>query len=246
MKKKKNNSRFLYYLGKSLLFLIKITYYLVKGITILSRKAKENIEKNKIKKKRESVRAKYVRFKIVEKIEGDYKKWLDKTYKSDSQIGIILGARGSGKTAFGIKFLENFYVKYKKKCFAIGFNANEFPSWIKVISDISKLENNCKEIYIPTVIVYFYMSSNSGSMKSCKNILFAIVLIAITLPVTAQTESSQKSSPLSIAPPESVGISPERLNRIDAMCKESVKDGDLPGIVALVARNGKIVLHSPG
>jgi len=80
-------------------------------------------------------------------------------------------------------------------------------------------------------------------MKPCKNILIAIFLVLFTLSVNAQTRSSQKSAPLSMATPASVGISPERLNRIDAMCKESVKDGDLPGIVALVARNGKIVLH---
>ncbi|MEN8230791.1 MAG: serine hydrolase domain-containing protein [Bacteroidota bacterium] len=73
--------------------------------------------------------------------------------------------------------------------------------------------------------------------------LITISLVIITISVNAQTKSNQRSAPLSAAAPESVGISPERLNRIDAMCQESVKDGDLPGIVALVARNGKIVLH---
>ncbi|MCK4880334.1 MAG: beta-lactamase family protein, partial [Bacteroidales bacterium] len=38
-------------------------------------------------------------------------------------------------------------------------------------------------------------------------------------------------------------MSVERLERIDAMCKESIEDGDVPGIVALVVRNGKIVFH---
>jgi CubicO group peptidase (beta-lactamase class C family) len=41
---------------------------------------------------------------------------------------------------------------------------------------------------------------------------------------------------------ESVGISPLRLARIDKMCEEEVANGNLPGMVALVARNGKIVL----
>ena len=72
-----------------------------------------------------------------------------------------------------------------------------------------------------------------------------ITLIFITLAVSAiaQTSSIQKSAPLSDATPESAGMSTERLNRIDAMCKTSVEDGDLPGIVALVARKGKIVFH---
>jgi CubicO group peptidase (beta-lactamase class C family) len=70
-----------------------------------------------------------------------------------------------------------------------------------------------------------------------------IILLASVVTANAQTRSIQESALLSSATPESVGISAERLNRIDAMCKESVKDGDLPGIVALVARNGKIVFH---
>lgn len=39
------------------------------------------------------------------------------------------------------------------------------------------------------------------------------------------------------------GLSEERLQRIDNMCTKAVKEGDLPGIVALIQRNGKIVYH---
>ena len=60
---------------------------------------------------------------------------------------------------------------------------------------------------------------------------------------SAQTQSIKNSPPLSPSDPEPVGISAERLNRIDAMCQEALKNGNLPGIVALVARKGKIVFH---
>jgi len=73
--------------------------------------------------------------------------------------------------------------------------------------------------------------------------LFIPLFIAFSLFVNAQTKSNQKSAALSAASPESVGMSAERLDRIDAMCNASIKDGDVPGIVALVARNGKIVFH---
>ena len=73
--------------------------------------------------------------------------------------------------------------------------------------------------------------------------LITLIFIALAVSANAQTRSIQKSAPLSSATPESAGMSTERLNRIDAMCKASVKDGDVPGIVALVARNGKIVFH---
>ena len=73
--------------------------------------------------------------------------------------------------------------------------------------------------------------------------LIAIIFIAFAISANAQTKSIQKSEPLSAATPESVGMSTERLNRIDAMCREAVDNGEVPGIVALVARNGKIVFH---
>ncbi len=70
-----------------------------------------------------------------------------------------------------------------------------------------------------------------------------LFFVALAISANAQTNSIQKSAPLSSASPESVGMSTERLNRIDAMCSASVNDGEVPGIVALVARNGKIVFH---
>ncbi|MEJ2702564.1 MAG: serine hydrolase [Sedimentisphaerales bacterium] len=68
-----------------------------------------------------------------------------------------------------------------------------------------------------------------------------IIFFALALPSNAQTKSIKKSPPLSEGSPESVGMSTERLARIDAMCEKAVLNGDVPGIVALVARRGKIV-----
>ena len=72
--------------------------------------------------------------------------------------------------------------------------------------------------------------------------IFLLLLLSfLTLPSIGQTASTQHSPPLQEASPESVGMSMERLTRIDAMLKKSVDHGDIPGAVALVARNGKIV-----
>jgi CubicO group peptidase (beta-lactamase class C family) len=72
---------------------------------------------------------------------------------------------------------------------------------------------------------------------------FALIFIFIGLFAAAQTKSIKKSPLLSEAKPETVGLSKERLDRIDSMCIEAVSKNDVPGIVALVARNGKIVYH---
>jgi CubicO group peptidase (beta-lactamase class C family) len=73
--------------------------------------------------------------------------------------------------------------------------------------------------------------------------LITLIFISFAVLVNAQTRSLQNSAQLSVAPPESAGMSAERLDRIDAMCREAVKNGEVPGIVALVARHGKIVFH---
>jgi CubicO group peptidase (beta-lactamase class C family) len=59
----------------------------------------------------------------------------------------------------------------------------------------------------------------------------------------AQTRSGQHSPALAEARPARAGMSAERLARIDAMCEEAVAEGKIPGVVALVARRGKIVYH---
>jgi len=76
-------------------------------------------------------------------------------------------------------------------------------------------------------------------MKS--TLFIAILLIITTSGISAQTKSIKKSPVLTEVSPESVGISAERLARMDKMCTDAVQMGDLPGIVSMVVRNGKIV-----
>ena len=75
-----------------------------------------------------------------------------------------------------------------------------------------------------------------------KKLTFIFLALFIYSGLTAQTKSFHKSPVLTEANPESVGVSAERLNRIDKMCEQEVASGNVPGIVSLVARNGKIVL----
>ena len=73
-------------------------------------------------------------------------------------------------------------------------------------------------------------------------LLFVTVLFHFA--TVAQTASVKFSPPLAEATPESVTMSSERLARIDDMLEQAVSNEDLPGIVALIARNGKIVFHN--
>ena len=58
-----------------------------------------------------------------------------------------------------------------------------------------------------------------------------------------QTKSGKRSAPVSEVKPQRVGMSAERLARIDTVCGQAVANGDVPGVVALVARRGRIVYY---
>jgi CubicO group peptidase (beta-lactamase class C family) len=70
-----------------------------------------------------------------------------------------------------------------------------------------------------------------------------ILLTLLALASCNQTNLKQKSKPLSEGTPESVGMSTERLARIDSMCNAAVSESKIPGAVALVVRDGKIVYY---
>lgn len=69
-----------------------------------------------------------------------------------------------------------------------------------------------------------------------------ILLILLALPLHAQ-QAYEIHSQLEMANPGTVGMSVERLGRLDQKLQAMVAAEQVPGAVALVARNGKIVLY---
>jgi len=77
---------------------------------------------------------------------------------------------------------------------------------------------------------------------------FASVILSLMLALVVsegfpQTTAVRRSSPLIEASPASQGMSAARITRIDDMLRDAVTQNKLPGIVALIARNGKIVFY---
>lgn len=174
MVKKKSKTSAWKILGRILLEIIKIPYYLVKGIIYLTTKTSQAVEKKKIQHKREAMKAKVQEILLLKTLEGSFNDWQKKFYTSDSQIGIILGARGTGKTALGIKLLENFYAKKEKTCFAMGFNADELPSWVTVVDDIAKIKNDSFVLVDEGGILF----NSRSAMSKPNKILSALMLVA--------------------------------------------------------------------
>ncbi len=77
-----------------------------------------------------------------------------------------------------------------------------------------------------------------------RKLLYILLMLLTPLAsAPAQTPSLQMSPPLSDGSAENAGMSPERLERISHMLEDAVAGGNIPGAVALVVRDGKIVYH---
>ncbi len=157
-----------------ILFIIKSPYYLFKGIHFLIKQHSKTTKAKKTEKNRGDLKANYDPFAIIESQEGDFFKWEKAMTEADSKIGIILGARGSGKTAFGIKFLENYYSKTGKKSYAIGFKEEDMPIWIETVHDIQQLTNNSFVLIDEGGVLF----SSRDSMSKANKMLSDLILIS--------------------------------------------------------------------
>lgn len=70
-----------------------------------------------------------------------------------------------------------------------------------------------------------------------------LFLVLISFCLNSQTNSINSTPALTMDNPSAQGMSPERLDRIDRMLTNEISKGNIPGTVALIARNGKIVFH---
>ena len=154
-------------------------YYIYKGIAWIAMRIKEKkiegkekevvVQKDKIK-----VSGKYKEFEIVESLKGEYVKFTSKLYKNPSLIAIILGARGTGKSALGMKLLENIHAVAHKKCYALGFQDKDLPTWIYGVERIEQIENNAAVLVDEGGILF----SSRASMSKANKLLSELILIA--------------------------------------------------------------------
>lgn len=164
--------------GKALFYPVKALFWLTKQaghyIAVLVRKSKEKKEIAVLEAKRPKSGAKYHKFSIEEVISGDFDSFEKRLTTSDSTIGIILGARGSGKSAFGMRFLENMHSKTGKNCFAMGFNKESLPKWIEVVEKIEDLKNDSFVLIDEGGVLF----NSRDSMSDANKLLSELLLIA--------------------------------------------------------------------
>ena len=73
--------------------------------------------------------------------------------------------------------------------------------------------------------------------------IFRTVLAAALFVGLSVAPSLAENTSLPMAEPEAAGIDPERLEHLVSFVKKGIDAGETPGLVLLVARNGKVVLH---
>ncbi|MFH0835997.1 MAG: hypothetical protein V1834_02430 [Candidatus Micrarchaeota archaeon] len=115
----------------------------------------------------------FSRFTEVESFEGELKEFEDFVYNQKSTIGVIIGARGSGKSALGMRILENAAF-LKRKTAAIGFKESTLPSWIDPVkaTDLSKVGNGSFLLVDEGGISFSSRSSMSSANKLLSELLF--------------------------------------------------------------------------
>ncbi|MBN2454598.1 hypothetical protein JXB11_03560 [Candidatus Woesearchaeota archaeon] len=92
-------------------------------------------------KKEKKSRVPYLPFEIVQSHKGEYGDF-HRRLLAGSNVILITGKRGSGKTALGMKFLELFTKASRRKVFSMGFDDAKLPSKIKKASRIEDISNN--------------------------------------------------------------------------------------------------------
>jgi len=120
------------------------------------------------------VDASYDSLKEVLNKQGELSGFEEKLYSHKSMIGLILGARGKGKSAIGMRLLENFKARTGRRVCALGFKADALPSWIKVVGSISEIDNGAVVLIDEGGIEF----SSRSSMSSGNKLLSELLLIA--------------------------------------------------------------------
>lgn len=187
-KKKKQNI-----IGFLLIGLFKVVWYILKGIydalkfIILSivnlvRKAEDKINEKKNEKsddkeyesetQSDKSNLKISELKEIEAKQGEFSDFENTLYDKSSTIGLILGARGTGKSALGLRILENVSSKTNKRVYAMGFK--NLPSWIKVVDKVDDVKENSFVLIDESGITF----SSRNFMSELNKFLGSLLLIA--------------------------------------------------------------------
>lgn len=115
--------------------------------------------------------ASYAAFVEEKKISGELHGFEQELETSKSLIGIIIGSRGSGKSAMGLRILENARAKGRKVA-AMGFSESALPAWIEPVESLDEVKNGAFLLVDEGGILFSARSSFSSPNKLLSELLF--------------------------------------------------------------------------
>jgi len=128
----------------------------------------EKVEKEKVKKENSFSKAKTL-FDVKTSSRGDFNYFLE-NFNDKSLIMLIIGKRGGGKTALGMKFVEIGKI-LDKKSYVVGFENSKVPKWVKKASNLEDVPNNSLVLVDEAGISFSARESMKKGNKEMANLL---------------------------------------------------------------------------
>ncbi|MFH1134408.1 MAG: ATP-binding protein [Nanoarchaeota archaeon] len=122
------------------------------------------------------------------KKSGDYAVFQKKLLHK-SLILLVVGRRGSGKTALGMKFLELFSRKTRKRCYILGYENIKLPSWITKIGDVKDARNDSVVLIDEGALIFSARESMKDANKAISNIMVVARHKGLTLIFLSQNSA---------------------------------------------------------
>ncbi|MCX6774134.1 MAG: hypothetical protein NTY68_04025 [Candidatus Micrarchaeota archaeon] len=113
--------------------------------------------------------ADYRPFSVERKLAGDINEF-ERKISSGSTVGLILGARGSGKSALGMRILENIAAGKRRVC-AMGFDESSLPNWISSVGTVDEVPNGSFVLVDEGGILFSSRESQSAGNKLLSSLL---------------------------------------------------------------------------
>lgn len=107
----------------------------------------------------------------IESKDGSLEKFESELYSGKSLIGLVLGARGSGKSAIGMRMLENMRAK-GMNVYALGFGKESLPQWIHSVDSVEEVKPNSFLLADEGGIEFSSRNSMSEANKLLSSLLF--------------------------------------------------------------------------
>ncbi|MFA6213726.1 MAG: hypothetical protein WC717_00415 [Candidatus Micrarchaeia archaeon] len=123
---------------------------------------------------RPAIRAEGIPLEQIRSRKGSLAAFEEKIYSSKSTIGLVLGARGSGKSALGMRLLENIAAKKTRQVYAMGFEQSALPAWVSCTGELGSIPNGAFVLVDEGGIAFSSRQSMSGANK----LLSSLILIA--------------------------------------------------------------------